>query len=84
MDWLLIYGLFALTTALTGIYELIYPVFQREEIPWDTLAPKWLFYFVFLVLFLIAAPLVIFSCLVPEWGIRFRETIFEEMMKPTE
>ena len=80
---LTLYALCALTTAFTGIYELIMPVLNNEKIDWSTRPSKVLFYIVFFIMFLLCAPLVILSCLVPSWGIQFRESVLEVMLEET-
>jgi hypothetical protein len=76
MIYLQIYALFALTTAIAAHYELIWPVIQKESLDTDSIVPnRFLLSIVFMCINILAAPLVFLSCIIPEWGIRFRETL---------
>jgi hypothetical protein len=75
MEYVLGYILFATTTAFVAIYELLHPVVllrQSEDPPADNIP---LVYATFFLLSILAAPAIILSCLIPEWGIRFREAL---------
>jgi uncharacterized membrane protein YcfT len=75
MEWLLIYALFAITTALTSIYELCMPVIQAKVAKSGKLDNKYIYYFTFFIVGVLMAPLVFFSCVVPSMGERFRDTL---------
>ena len=77
MEYFYIYCLFASTTAFTAIYELVMPVFAKEA----KIDSKYILYFTLWVLCFLAAPLVLFSCIIPEWGIRFRETLHKALFE---
>lgn len=82
MEFFYIYCLFAVTTSLTSLYELVYPVVHKRRKDDTKLENVFLYYITFFFLNTLAAPLVFLSCVIPEWGIRFRETLetalFEE------
>lgn len=82
MSWLLLYGLFALTTALTAVYELAHPVIQKriEDSPKGVENIK-LLYFVHLIIFIITAPLVLLPCLIPTWGAEFRISLYNALFE---
>ncbi len=77
MEYVLIYALFAITTSLTAIYELLNPVINRRLSELYTVENKFLIYFVFFLLSLIIAPLIFVSCIVPSIGNTFRESLYE-------
>jgi hypothetical protein len=72
---------FAITTGLCGIYELALPVLSNEKLDWSIRPPKFLFLSVFFILFLLAAPLVVLSCIIPSWGVQFRITLLETLLE---
>lgn len=71
------YILFALTTSLASLVELVYPVISRRKKEQLESPSAILLYSVFLLLNALAAPLVFFSCIVPSWGTRFRESLYK-------
>ena len=76
MIYLQVYALFALTTAFAAHYELVWPVICKEGMDTDKVVPnKFLLTFTFFLFNVLAAPLVFLSCIIPEWGVRFRETL---------
>lgn len=76
-----IYLLFAITTGFCGLYELAMPVLNDPKMDWEVRPSKWLFAFVFLTIFILAAPLVVLSCIIPSWGIQFRITLLETLLE---
>ena len=76
MDYFLAYCLFAVTTSLASLYELVYPVFMRRIADTGNVEHKWLFYIVIFIINIIAAPFIFLSCIVPEMSIRFQETLY--------
>ena len=76
MTVFLLYMLFALTTALTSIYELIHPVFVRAKANSIPITSKGIWYFTFFLLNTLAAPLVFLSCIIPSFGERFRDSLY--------
>jgi hypothetical protein len=76
MDYLLVYALFALTTAIAAHYELVWPVIRKEGLDTETIVPnKFLLSVTFLGINFLAAPVVFLSCIIPDWSMRFRETL---------
>lgn len=75
MNWILIYALFAVTTALTSIYELLMPVIKDKIAKTGKLDYKYIYYFSFFIVGILMAPLVFCSCVVPSMGQRFRDTL---------
>lgn len=73
MEVFLLYVLFAVTTALAGVYELLMPVMSKHPDARD----KGLIYFTFICVTTLIAPLTFFSCIIPSWGIVFREHLDE-------
>ena len=76
MDYLYLYCLFAVTTALASVYELLMPVVQLEN-KQGKVEYKGIMYFSFFTLSLLIAPLVFLSCIIPSVGERFRKSLQE-------
>ncbi len=77
MEVLIIYALFAVTTSLTALYELVSPVIAlRKSENKPTLSVP-LIYIIFLCLNILAAPAVFFSCIIPSFGERFRKSLYK-------
>lgn len=72
------YLLFAMTTAIAAMYELIVPVFSQvlEENP-DTplIEYKTVTLVTFFLLCVLAAPLIFIPCIIPKSGQRFRNSL---------
>lgn len=66
-----LYMLFAVTTGLTALYELLMPVVEKEETK-GVVHSKYTIYTTFVVLATLIAPLVFLSCIIPNFGITFR------------
>lgn len=76
------YLLFALTTAVVVIYELVWPVIQQIRLTHGELsvARQWkLTVVVFFVMSLAVAPLLLIPCLWPSKGERFRNTLYTSL-----
>lgn len=76
------YILFALTTAVVAIYELIWPVMQQIRITHSELnvAKQWkLTVGVFFIMSFAVAPLILIPCLWPSKGERFRKTLYASL-----
>lgn len=76
------YVLFALTTAVVAIYELIWPVMSQIRLTHSELnvAKQWkLTVGVFFVMCFMVAPLVLIPCLWPSKGERFRNTLYTSL-----
>jgi len=76
-----LYALFALATSITGVYELLWPVMTKQESEHGKVDNKLLLYVTFFITCTLVAPLIIFSCLVPSMGIKFREVLQEALFK---
>jgi len=72
LDW---YILFSLTTAITAAVELLYPVIVRQMEEVGQVESKITIYTVFLVVSTIFAPFIFFSCIIPSWGERFKNSL---------
>lgn len=78
MEVLFYYFLFALTTAIASCYELFYPVLKKlkETHPeLNVVQYSRLTLATFGVFSFAVAPLVVFPCLVPSMGVRFRQAL---------
>ena len=75
MEYFLAYGLFAVTTGLTAIYELLHPVVVKQRNENKVVEHTYLIYPVFFIMFVLTAPIGFLSCIIPSWGIIFRETL---------
>ena len=69
---LTLYCIFAFTTAIVSIYELLLPVISAQN---KTVDNKLLIFITFFTINVIIAPLVFLSCIVPSMGERFREAL---------
>jgi len=74
-----LYVLFAITTSLTSLYELVYPIVQKRKHSGKDTLPSMYVYPIFFVLNVIFAPLVFLSCIVPSFGDRFRHTLYSSL-----
>jgi hypothetical protein len=84
MDLVGWYILFAITTSLASIYELWGPVMKQLAIEQPThnmVEYKYISYMIFFTSGLILAPVIIFSCLIPSFGERFRVALLNELRK---
>jgi hypothetical protein len=73
-----LYCLFAITTSIVAIYELLMPVIRRrrEELGGPVPDTASIYITTFLINILVA-PLVFFSCIIPSWGERFRKALYD-------
>lgn len=77
MSLLVAYVIFALTTALTAILELLYPVVHKCETDTDSILPKkYILYATFFAFSVVLAPVIFFSCIVPSMNARFRDSLY--------
>lgn len=72
------YMLFAVTTALVAVYELLHPVMKKRiaDIEPDNVENLPLHYITFFLVSVLIAPMVFLSCIIPEWGMIFREKLY--------
>lgn len=81
MGW---YAIFAITTALVAGYELFWPVLKSLQLSHPELQivqNMWLSMAVFMTMALILAPLTFLPCVWPSKGARFRNTLWESLLK---
>ena len=83
MEFLGLYAIFALATAFTACIELMLPVMQYRKSLKHTVEYEFLHYLSFFGICLLSAPLVLPSCIVPSWGIRFRAVLYTSIF-PTD
>ena len=81
MEYYIIYMLFAVTTSLTSLYELVYPVMARRLSEEGIIENKNLYYFVFFCTGILIAPLLFPSCLIPSWGVKFRQSLYTALFE---
>ena len=77
-----VYLLFAVTTAVVSLYELIWPVMQQIRLTHSELnvSQYWkITVTVFFLMSLAVAPLLIVPCLWPSKGERFRSTLYTSL-----
>lgn len=77
MEILYFYALFAVTTAITSLYELIAPVVHKKLELDGHIENKAIIYLTFFLLSILIAPFTFISCIIPEMGIRFREGLYD-------
>jgi hypothetical protein len=87
MSILVWYLLFALTTALTAMYELFIPVFKEYAIlePNDNLVQnKGLTYFIFFIFSVLVAPLLFPIVIIPAMSAWFKKSMLDTLtLEPT-
>lgn len=71
MTFLITYAIFALTTAITSLLELLAPVIHKQESV-HAVDNKFILYATFFVIATLTAPFVFFSCIIPTLGDKFR------------
>lgn len=75
------YCLFALTTAVVAVYELLYPVIRKRISVEGKVNDVFITYVTFFLLALLTAPAMLVSCLMPSAGEKFREVLYRELFK---
>lgn len=87
MTGLEIYLLFATTTAIAGVYELVMPVIWvlKSKNPDITVVKhRWITYLASAVLIFIAAPLFFPLVIVPKMGVVFRQALHKSFLNNQE
>ncbi len=74
-----VYILFAVTTSLSSLYELVLPVIHKRKKSGKDTLPSLYVYPIFFILNTIFAPLVFLSCIVTSFGDRFRHTLYSSL-----
>ena len=77
MSLVYLYFVFALATGLTALYEIMQPVVAIRTAEGFHIENKYIMYFVFLILTIILAPAVFFSCIIPSMGEVFRNALYK-------
>ena len=83
MELIWFYLLFATTTAIVAIYELIWPVLSSMKVthPEVNVAHYWkTSVFCFFLLNFVLAPVMIYPCLNPAAGERFRKALHSNLL----
>ena len=78
------YALFALTTSCASLYELIIPVMkalEKKEPSNNVVENKILAYITFFLFGTLAAPLLIFSTIIPSFSDRFRNALLGALLR---
>jgi len=76
MMFLYLYCLFALTTGITSVYEILMPVLRTRRNDGYALENVFVIYMVFFVLTTIVAPIMFLNCIVPSMGERFKKSLY--------
>ena len=77
MSFIYIYILFALTTSLTALYEILMPVIRRRLSEVDKVDNILTTTITFFILSTLIAPLLFLSCIIPSMGDRFRNALYD-------
>lgn len=72
MTFILLYGLFAITTAFAGLYEIIFPVISEQKLLEGKVNDQTLIYIVSFCIFAIIAPLIFFACIIPSYNEKYK------------
>lgn len=75
MSFLFYYSIFALTTAVMSLFELLYPVIKKRETDYGKVDNKVATYAAYLSISLLMAPLVFLSCVIPSMGEVYRKSL---------
>jgi hypothetical protein len=82
MEIVMWYTLFAVTTSLASMYELIIPVMQileNKEPNNNVVEYKWVAYITFFLATVLTAPVILPSCVIPSLGERFRASLLNSL-----
>lgn len=77
MEFLFYYTIFAITTAIVSVFELLHPIIQKREKLHEKIENKTATYVAFIGISLLIAPLIFFSCIVPVMGEVFRKSLYD-------
>jgi hypothetical protein len=80
---ILLYTLFALTTAFTSLYEILMPVIRRRKETFKV-ENELVVYITFFSLSFLIAPLIFSSCIIPSMGDRFRNSLYDGLFDSKE
>ena len=69
------YLLFCITTAIMAVLELLMPVMQEQKQTNNPPTNSAITYLVFFIIANLIAPLIFISCILPESGNRFRQSL---------
>lgn len=72
MEYLALYCLFALTTAVTSMYEIVIPVIRKQKEEVGSVENKYTLYITLFLLALLIAPYMFLACIIPSFGESFR------------
>ena len=76
MSFIFVYSLFAVSTGLCALYEILHPVIQDRLLEGFEIRGRYAMYPVFFIITVIVAPLVFFSCIIPSMGDTFRKSLY--------
>lgn len=80
---IILYILFALTTAFTSLYEILLPVIQRRKETFKV-ENELVVYITFFSLSFLIAPLIFLNCIIPSMGDRFRNSLYNGLFESEE
>lgn len=80
---IILYILFALTTAFTSLYEILLPVVRRRKEEFKV-ENELVVYITFFSLSFLIAPLIFLSCIIPSMGDRFRNSLYNGLFESEE
>lgn len=75
MTFLFYYAIFAITTSIVSLFELLYPVIREQEDSHGKINNKLATYMAYMAISLLLAPLVFLSCIVPVMGETYRKSL---------
>jgi hypothetical protein len=77
MMFLYLYCLFAVTTGITSVYEILMPVLRRRIEEGFVLDNVFVVYVVFFILTTLIAPIMFLNCIIPSMGDRFKKSLYK-------
>lgn len=66
------------------MYELVIPVIRKREKHPKPMLGKKILYGTLFILCTLTAPLVLFSCIIPSFGDRFRSTLYTALFEESD
>jgi len=76
MSFFFFYSIFAISTGIAALYELMIPVMQQRLSEDFEIKNMYMTYTVFFIIVILVAPLVFFSCIVPSMGDTFKKSLY--------
>lgn len=77
MEFLFFYAIFAITTALSAVYQILMPVLAYRQAEGNIIETKLVVYATFFLLTVVIAPIVFLSVIIPSMCNRFQSALYK-------